>query len=91
MKAKTKDQRFYGNALLGTWSVPSTGRLIIPQLYHGSQRMVWYTGRGNDVVYGIEWIEDEELKERQIKNGKSVTFTLMPYYNGEKLEYDEAA
>ena len=81
-------KKFFGNPLLGTWTVPSTGKRIIPQLSYGKQRMVWMAGDSDNVVEGIEWLVDGWSKE--MKNGEPVTCILMPWYNGEKLEYDEA-
>ena len=72
--------KFYGNSLIGTWTVPSTGKKIIPQLSYGKQRMVWMAGDSDNVVEGIEWLVDSS----------DTTLILMPWYNGEKLEYDEA-
>ena len=91
-----KSKKFYGNSLLGTWTVPSTGKRIIPQLSNGKQRMIWggrpsidaFGGYEWDEVDGIEWLVDGWSKE--MKNGEPVTCILMPWYNGEKLEYDEA-
>ena len=80
-----KYKKFYGNALIGIWAVPSTGKRIIPQLSYGKQRMIW-SGRPSidafgkyewDEVEGIEWIKD---KEHEVK---------WPWVNGEKLIYDE--
>ena len=81
-----KYKKFYGNALIGTWKVPSTGNRIIPQLSNGKQRMIWGGQPHIDVfgeyvwyeVEGIKWIYDEE---QEIK---------WPWVNGEKLIYDEA-
>jgi hypothetical protein len=54
-KMNKEDKKFYGNALIGTWEVPSTGDRIIPQLYYGDQRMVWDMYECSDnVVEGIE-------------------------------------
>jgi hypothetical protein len=80
-------QKFYGNSLIGTWRVPSTGKRIIPQLADGKQRMIWSNGGFWDElgqyiaedVDEIEWFEDEGIKNH-----------LMPWYRGEKLEYNEA-
>ena len=83
-----ESKKFYGNSLLGTWTVPSTGKRIIPQLSYGKQRMVWMAGDSDNVVEGIVWLVDGWSKE--MKNGEPVTCILMPWYNGEKLEYDEA-
>ena len=81
-----KNKKFYGNALIGIWAVPSTGKRIIPQLSYGKQRMIWsgrpsidaFGGYEWDEVDGIEWVKDDEMNH------------LIPFYNGEKLEYDEA-
>jgi|TARA_Y100000310_G_scaffold257386_1_gene265428 hypothetical protein len=83
---KDECKKFYGNALIGTWIVPSTGKRIIPQLSYGKQRMIWsgrpsidaFGGYEWDEVDGIEWVKDDEMNH------------LIPFYNGEKLEYDEA-
>ena len=81
-----ENKKFYGNSLIGIWRVPSTGKRIIPQLSYGKQRMIWsgrpsidaFGGYEWDEVDGIEWVKDDEMNH------------LIPFYNGEKLEYDEA-
>jgi hypothetical protein len=95
---KSKEQKFYGNPLIGTWRVPSTSKGIIPLMDDdGKQRMTWRGGGyidelGNyipDYVEGIEWKLDGWSREKN-EDGKPLTYIYMPWYKGEQLKYDEA-
>ena len=89
---KSEEQKFYGNPLIGTWRVPSTGKTIIPQLSYGKQRMIWNSRPSKDafgeyewkVVEGIEWKLDGWSREKN-EDGKPATYIYMPWYKGEKL------
>ncbi len=83
---KDEKQKFYGNPLLGTWRVPSTGKTIIPQLSYGEQRMIWNSKPSKDAFGEYELKVVEGIKWRECRGRNH----LIPYYKGEKLVYDEA-
>ena len=73
------EEKFYGNFMLATWTVPSTGEKFFPQCSNAGLRIM-----GNDhkglFEPKIDWKEDDSLS-----NG----FKYWPWHNNQKLKYNE--